>query len=536
MDNLSYRLFFTQGSLSGKSFPLAPGASATVGRSRSCEIRAAEPDVSGRHVLLTADSRGVSLENLSSRATQVDGATLAMGESRQLVAGQSVMLGAELGFTLQSVAASAGAPATRAEPAAPATRAQPSVAATNATRFMESAPRTVLPPLGCDPATVAPDLYAPADDSGTQALKTRMATPEELDVLRETHVRQRRVKTGAYTFVGALVLAGLSVLYMMFANRPAEALLTLPKDAAGKEIRANAYLDENGPLRLNHPGSGQFEVTRPDADSLVVDCWVGREGDVPLRLELLRHVPPDNGALHATRAELFANWLADGQIQWTTPPEFLRDNDFIGRENGIRCELYKYKRIREDATGAKQDWTGLLAFFRSREACYFYLCELPSQEEFRGSRLIETPSLFLVATTPFVTRHWEGLPRAEQDDRPAAQLQREWEALIQTGKSADWERIERYLTSALIQTWPSRGEEPQKSLHENALATLEKSRGVKRQRAQQLLARRITAAALKEPKPGAEIDREAREYFNSPDDARYFRVRKEKWWEDPAWK
>jgi len=551
-ENLSYRVVFLRGSLAGKTRALAAGVNTTAGRSRSCEIRLEEPDVSGRHVLFTVAGRGVSLENLSSRSTRVDGAALAMGESRALPAGAVVELGAGVEFTLECVDGGRLSPAADNHPTAAGDSRPPSTRAgaeTFATRFMKpgAAGRdpdaTPLPPVqkeAADPGeTLAgePLTNAESGPALTQFDKTRLATPEEIDVLRETHTRRRRMKTGTVAVLGGLALAGATALYLVFTNRPPEQELTLQKNGAGREIRAEEHMDpEMELLCLSFPAARKAAVGRTE-NSIVVDAWVGRDSDVPLRLELHWDAPPGNAALDMSRAESFEMWCAmrpdlmTGAVLGSL--NALPDNGFIGTGHGIPCLRYKYKRDRGDG-GDVKNWTGLLAFFRNRDTCYAYLCELPVQEEFRGSRLIQIPERFMVVGEKFTGEHWEGLPPGGQDGRPAAELQAGWRELMEVGKATEWERIERYLVSALIQLWPARAENPEP--YQIAMKALAEHRANKQRRAQQLLARRIEAASMRDAKLGAAIDREARDLFGSPEDARHYRVRVENWWEDDAWR
>jgi hypothetical protein len=99
-EELKYRIAFTKGSLEGKLFPLG-GEAVTIGRSHTCGIRVMEPDVSGRHVMLTLGAKGVELEVISSRRTVLDGRSLKTGDVVGVRAGQSVSMGGTVEFTLE---------------------------------------------------------------------------------------------------------------------------------------------------------------------------------------------------------------------------------------------------------------------------------------------------------------------------------------------------------------------------------------------------------------------------------------------------
>ncbi|MCL1887833.1 MAG: FHA domain-containing protein [Kiritimatiellaeota bacterium] len=544
MENPVHRILFLRGSLAGKTFRLDARANAAVGRSRSCEIRLTEPDASGRHVLLKVSANGVALENLSARVTRLDGQPLALGEERPLAAGAKVELGGGVEFTLESVpAADAGAgaetrpggadpDATRAPETAAARRdatAPPEAAGRDAGEMTHAAGRDAAAP----PDTRVSDSFA--DEGLTQALQTRMATPEEIESLRETHTRQRRFKTGSYAAVSLLALAGFTALYLLFANRPPEQTL----DFRMKESR-EVFLESEKWAGLICPDPAERPArVRQDAGTIVADTWIGRGADVPLRLELRRFVPGDNAALRESRAESFDAWRAENKdlTEGFKELRVITDSAFIGEGHGVRCVLCRHRRTRAGENGeAATDWIGLAAFFRSRDACYVYLCELPVSEEFRGSRLIQIPETFLIIEPPFVRGHWEGCPPGELDGREAAELLKECEALDSVGKAMEWDRMERHLTSALVQLWPRRDDPAAAELCDTALQKLQKLRKDKQARIQQFLVRRKLAAAADDKKLGAAIDAAARELFSSQEDARHYRVRAEKWWEDGEWK
>ena len=99
-EELKYRIAFTKGSLEGQLFPLG-AEPLIVGRSHTCGVRLMEPDVSGRHVMLTVGPKGVEMEVISSRRTTVDGKGLKTGDRTAVRAGQSVSMGGIAAFTVE---------------------------------------------------------------------------------------------------------------------------------------------------------------------------------------------------------------------------------------------------------------------------------------------------------------------------------------------------------------------------------------------------------------------------------------------------
>ncbi len=99
-EELKYRICFTKGSLAGQLFPL--GAEPVIlGRSHTCGIRVMEPDVSGRHAMLSVGPKGVEMEVISSRRTVLDGKALKTGDRVPVRAGQSVAMGGIVAFAVE---------------------------------------------------------------------------------------------------------------------------------------------------------------------------------------------------------------------------------------------------------------------------------------------------------------------------------------------------------------------------------------------------------------------------------------------------
>ena len=79
---MTVRICFSAGSLAGQTFELAAGSSLSLGRSRTCDIKASEPDVSGRHLVFRRGAgAGVTVEVASSRKTLFNGTSVSMSDS-----------------------------------------------------------------------------------------------------------------------------------------------------------------------------------------------------------------------------------------------------------------------------------------------------------------------------------------------------------------------------------------------------------------------------------------------------------------------
>lgn len=98
-----YEVIFEKGSLKGRRWRIPDGGIVTIGRSHSCGIRPAEPDVSGKHAILREEGGAVWLEVLSSHKTDIDGIRLSAGEKRVITEVSVVSLGGGLSFRLARI-------------------------------------------------------------------------------------------------------------------------------------------------------------------------------------------------------------------------------------------------------------------------------------------------------------------------------------------------------------------------------------------------------------------------------------------------
>lgn len=85
-----------------------------VGRSHTANIRLAEEDVSGRHLLITRESDGIWVENLSKGSrTLVNGQVFASGERRPLAVGDVISMGRRARFRIDAAGESSAASAAK---------------------------------------------------------------------------------------------------------------------------------------------------------------------------------------------------------------------------------------------------------------------------------------------------------------------------------------------------------------------------------------------------------------------------------------
>ena len=380
-----------------------------VGRSRSADIHIPEKDVSGRHLKLEAAPDGLWVENLSSHGTLLSGRPL---DGRQQVGGE-VTLVLSKSTELRLIVPEAPAPG-RSDGAATVIPGGSSDGAATvipgASAPAEDRDRTVLPGVG-QPAPGAPEPEpeppkpAEGDVGKTDVMHTRLASLEELNLLRSTDRRRSAGKLLRWILGGAVAVAALTLLYSLRSEEK-EPNLSWPVDSSGRALGAFADPGNGG-----HTAGG-FSLAYPNVRGttvektpgrIVVNTRFGRDASVPLRIIFLERQSED--FLTMERRAVFARLLAEVQKddrRWSLAQ--ISDVFFIGSENGMPCLSCEYRREVD-----KESWYGEMLFFRTGDRAYLRLAETPTAERARGQNFISnTP---LVKFSPdYLHGHWEGDP------------------------------------------------------------------------------------------------------------------------------
>lgn len=293
---LKYRISFTKGSLAGQLFPLG-AESVIVGRSHTCGIRVMEPDVSGRHVMLSVGAKGVEMEVISSRRTVLDGKALKTGDRVPVKAGQTVAMGGIVAFAVECYRSDGdqteapgdwtngmtrfGADDSTRRPGADS--AQDATGMTTpsgggcgtgpagvigddddtGTHISASSPRLNRPPqppvrfvpppvsgttsTGTVGTLASPAPYPspppggetlgtealPPPADATQVIQTRAATPQEMAYMRELHNKKRRRKLGVRLGLGGGLTAIAAGVCIWLSWQPVEQFLEDPDERVG---------------------------------------------------------------------------------------------------------------------------------------------------------------------------------------------------------------------------------------------------------------------------------------------------------------
>ena len=500
-----------------------PPGEYVVGRSRSADIHIPAPDVSGKHLRLEITAQGAWAENLSSHGTTrdgrpilehetlTDGATLRLGKSTELRIEMTVPAGRGGSDDGEKTVIPGAAPAedrdaTVIPGAAPA----------------EKSGATAKPrPAAAEPAAEPPASGDADAVAQTDVMHTRLASLEEMNLLRSSDRKRTAGKLLRYALFGVLAVAALILLYSL---RPAqrEKNLSWPVDSDGRAL--GAFYDPgvgghtNGAFSLAFPSvNGKTEIKKMQ-DRIVIDTRCGKDASVPLRIIFMERRSPE--FLTMERKAVFKRMLDELQHgeerRWNTAQ--VSDVFFIGADNGIPCLSCEYRREADD-----KSWYGEILFFRTGDCAYMRLAETPAAERARAQNFISgTP--FLKFSLRYVHRQWEGNPDYRGGDDPAAMLD---EVSRHLSKQApfEWKRTYLLLQNTLMESIRTGN----RDYAQKALDQLQRLRSMQSEwyNGQKILCH--TAKLYDDKRQEYAILELCKTVFSSPDDYRYFMLRRNVW-------
>ena len=494
-----------------------------VGRSRSADIHIPEPDVSGKHLKLTVGADGAWAENLSSHGTTCDGRPI--GEREELTDGMVLHLSKSTELRIEiSAPAGPAVPADGDKTVSPG--AAPAAADRDATVIPGAAPAaardaTTPPGTAAPEPAEAPSASDKADEvQKTDVMHTRLASLEEMNLLRSSDRKRTTGKFFRYILFGALAVAALILLYTL---RPArkEQNLSWPVDSGGNVL--GAFYDpgtgghNGGAFSLAFPSiKGETEI-RKLKDRIVIDTRCGKDASVPLRIIFVERRSPDFLAME--RKAVFSRMLGELQRneerRWNVSQ--ISDVFFIGADNGLPCLSCEYRREAD-----KKSWYGEVLFFRTGDRAYMRLAEAPAAERARAQSFISnTP--FLKFSIPYLHRHWEGNPDYRGGD-PAVMLD---EVSRHLSKQApfEWARTYLLLQNTLMESIRTGNS----SYADNALAQLQRLRSMQSVWYNSQKIQYNTARLYNDKHQEYAILELCKTVFSSPDDLRYFTLRRTVW-------
>lgn len=497
---------------------LSPGEH-VAGRSRSADVRLAEPDISGKHLKLAVAADGVYAENLSSHGTLLQGAALA--GRRKLQDGDVLTLGKHTEFRMEipETPAPSGVDGEMKTVIPGKPSECPPLPDNGKTEIPSAAEKEPAKP---EAAGDALPENPPQDENvlQTDVMHTRLASLEEMNLLRHA---DRKRSTGKLfktilVCVGALVL--LVVLYSLKAS-PEEANLTWPVDSAGKAL--GAFADpgngghNSGGFSLAFPSIKGKTTQERQKDQIVINTWCGKDASVPLRIFFLQKQSPD--FLTRDRKAVFSAMLGELQQKnhrWNLAQ--ISDVFFIGSENGLPCLSVEYRRETDG-----KSWYGEALFFRTGDRAFLRLAEVPAEERARAQNFLSnTP--FLKFSIVYLHGHWEGNGDYNFDGNTDVMMD---EVSRHLSKQApfEWARTYLLLQNVLMESIRTR----------NATLETDAQMQLRRLRAMQTVwynAQKIqydTARLYNDKRQENAILELSKTVFSSPDDLRYFTLRRNIW-------
>lgn len=520
---MKYQIKFISGCLAEKVFPIENN-SVAIGRSRSNDIKVDAPDVSGKHVILTFDGQGVTLDNLSSKRTLLDEQILDFGGHYDLIAGQCVTMGEDTRFVLESL--------TAAEEDSDITKIDEAEGqdADNASTVIDLAAEEENDPQQALPETdkaVEPVAQVIAEDTGkesiseseeTIAMQTRIASTEELEFLKEKHQKQRNKKYFVWSFIGVLLVAGLITLYWTKIHHEPETFITWPVDQDGNELPAVQVFPYTADVKFRDICviSPKDSIIKQSPGKIEIETRLGKYRDVPLNIFFECY--EDSSSLLKNRETVLADWMkckkGDGFDFGA-----IKDIRFYMKNHGIPFLSVPYRR-----TINNESWSGYALLIRYGRWCFFQMKEVPKRE-FRRTEIFVRDYALLGFTTSLLNKHWEGME--ELADGTVEENVTEAVNLLEKDAPSNWGEIHNLLRSALCKIYNyHNGDHKLKMETLNALVKF---------RSEQVKWYNMKRVALKDAELRdardeiIQIKKDAKSAFSSPEDLRHHNMRKDKW-------
>lgn len=514
------RLTVEIGDPAGAVYELKQGEN-TLGRSRSATVHLAAPDVSGVHACIRVAADGsAQLENLSQYGTRIDGEPVkgvkALSDGQRLEFGKATVLRVSLDAAVEA-ATGTGDGLTMAAPpsggatqtglaSATATRPPATRGATRTSAGFDAEQTGAFSMAGLPPAE-------PDEEGATRAMQTRIATPEEIELLKVKEQKRAR----QHLLIGLVIAVPVLILVVIFRPRtpPPENEIGWSKDAEGHYLDAFEPAPSGGRKEggydLMYPGNKTFKKSEV-VGGLVLEGWVGRNLDVPMRVTLQEENDPHIAAM--ARKEMVDDWIrqisaSGGRWNFDQPSPVIA---FLGKKNGVPYTRITYLR---DGDGS---WFGTANIVRHGARRIVTRAEVPATERVRAERLLSAK--LIRVSDEFEYAYWEY--------NPVSSTLAESEALAQVRKDLDrmapatWVALQGMLTGLLTKAVAAGHQETV----DEAVRLLVKLR--ERQslwfNSQQLAfdAARMQGNHVKAMK----IEEFTKAVFSSTEDQRYFTVRK----------
>ena len=518
-----------------------------VGRSRKSTIRVDAPDISRAHLKITVSGGKAVAENTSKYGSKLNG--MPMERPEELVHGARISIGdmamlifedTDIGGTGDDAAAEAedgihtmvatGAKSDEEhEPAEVRDLTSEGLPARADGTFddlpAEPEPAPAVSVTGADSrpdATSAAGTGMRGDTmssvggtagGATQAMQTRLVSPEELEVLRIEEQKRARKRMAVMTAV--IVPTVILAVVLRPKALPPENEITWPIGEDGY------YLDAFEPSPSGGFKDGGFDLFFPGTEGrkvaaapggMVIECMIGRDRNVPLRIILKEET--DKRFLEMSRDVAVGDWIervsaGEGRWSFDKPSPLL---GFFGGEKGVPFVRVSYRR--QD----KESWSGAVSIFRYGSRRVSVRAEAPATEKARAANIVAKG--FVRASLSYQRAHWE--PVSELPGAAESEILSEVRRDLARMAPATWAETETRLVGVLTKA----------SLADNVEAVEEatrllidlRTRQAKWFNSQQFA--RDNAAAEGNRSRAERIAAYTKAVFSNVEDRRYYTVRK----------
>ena len=287
----------------------------------------------------------------------------------------------------------------------------------------------------------------------TQVVQTRMASADEMNFIKTQIKKQQQSRLFFKFLVFAFLAVCLGVIWMMKSPQK-EPVLSWPHGKKGSQIE---YYTSNIAAWDGYKKGG-FDLycpvwpnnkTASSGDTITIDSFLGKKGDVPLSIIL--HREDSLGHVYENRSNALQGALK--RLSETPDEMFNFEGNAvrtfllpaIGQAgNAIPCDVVSYQRDKG------RSWFGILRFFRCGRYNYILRTEVPASEKHRALPVL-TGDSFLTFHPNFVRCHWEGDDEYVKGD-PDRMLLGVRDELLNHNSPMQYPRLELTIKSILAQT------------------------------------------------------------------------------------
>lgn len=442
---MSVKIVFTGGTLTGTVADVPLGGTLSLGRSHTCDVRAAEGDVSARHLLFRLGAGGTAtVEVQSSRKTLFNGTPVSLGNSFAVKDGDTFQCGGALVCRVVCVADEEDSDKT-VPPDDKVTVPPPS----EREKMRPSGDKATIPPRPVPVAVASGEKSVAStstdDSNATIAIQTRIASDEEMDEIRRLY-RGRRIKRVISIIVPSILFFAAAVGVWIWFRPKTEAFVSWPQDATGRSMERDVLIAPY--LAMTVPDSSACRVEKGDGN-IEIATFAGIQHDVPMHFQAITSV--DTNSLTMGRERAFDGWLRNRRVEDSSfNPSTDRRRMWIctSSGNGVLVNYVTYtRRIGEE------DWYGYLLYLRFEDTTHVVFAEVLLKDRWRADPLLKGDlDSFMIFAPVRANEAWEGYDSIRPGDSPESDMDQAERYFSPDGKlaAAYWDAVWYRVRSALV--------------------------------------------------------------------------------------